>query len=218
MQAFKIFTPSQCSEIVAAFDACENKQEEGKLENDKFYRNSFGVNQLPEALTHAHHVTNFIQKIYPNIVFENVYTRSYHNGSHLLIHTDRPKLDLTLSVCLENMHNFKWGLKVGNVSWVGEWNNQIDSTPWEKSYTTTHVDLGEGVMCEGRKYPHWRDTLVCAPDERVVYAFYHWSFTEPVEQPEPFTREQLAMDVLARLLVDTSFAVADKLIERVKHG
>ena len=216
--SLQIFTPQQCAELVAAFDAHEGKNVEGELQNDPYYRNSFGVYQLPESLKHAEHVTRIVKQVHPNIKFDSVYTRSYHNGSYLLVHTDRPDLDLTLSVCLENKRGFLWDLKISNVPWVGDWKNGIDHTPWTGSYSTTHLGIGQGGLCQGRKYPHWRDTLVCAPDERVVYAFYHWSFTEPVEQPDPFTREQLAMDVLARLLVDTSFAVADKLIERVKHG
>jgi hypothetical protein len=214
----QIFTPQQCAEIVSAFDACDNQVAEGELQNDPYYRNSYGLYQLPKALTHADYVTSIVKKIHPNIKFDSVYTRSYHNGSHLLVHTDRPDLDLTLSVCLENKRGYLWDLKVSNVPWEGEWKNGIDHTPWTGSYSTTHLGLGQGSLCEGRKYPHWRDTLVCKPEERLVYAFYHWSFTEPVEQPEPFTREQLAMDVLARLLVDTSFAVADKLLDRLKHG
>lgn len=219
MMPLQIFTPEQSAELVAAFDAHENKNVEGDLKNDPYYRNSFGVYQLPQALVHARHVTSIVKRIHPNIKFDSVYTRSYHNDSYLLVHTDRPDLDLTLSVCIENKQGYLWDLKISNLPWEGGWKNDANHTPWLGSYSTTHLGLGQGSLCEGRKYPHWRDTLACKPGERVVYAFYHWSFTEPVqieEKPESFTREQLAMDVLSRLLVDTSWAVADKLLDKLK--
>jgi len=221
MQTFQIFTPKQCAEIVAAFDANENKTTEGDLKNDPYYRNSLGIYQLPEALQYGRYVTDTIQKVYPNTKFDSVYTRAYHNSSYLLIHTDRPNLDLTLSVCLENNRGYIWDLKISNLSWEGEWDNNADHTLWQKSYSVTHLGIGQGSLCHGRKYPHWRDTLSCQPNERVVYAFYHWTFIEPILKKEPvknLSREQLALTVLSNLLVDTSWAVADKLIGKMNDS
>jgi hypothetical protein len=220
MLPLEVFTPEQCAELVAAFDASEQKNDESNLPNDPYYRNSFGVYQLPAALKHAQHVTDIVAKVHPNIKFDSTYMRSYHNDSYLLVHTDRPGLDLTISICLENDKGYLWDLKVSNLPWEGgEWDNNIDHSKWQGTYSTAHLGIGQGGLCQGRKYPHWRDTLVCPPGDRLVYVFYHWAFTEPVIERAPaFTREELAMDVLARLLVDTSFAVADKLLDRANHG
>lgn len=169
----RVFTPQECAEIVHAFDQVENKLDENA---EAYYRNSRGIGNLPITLTHVDRITKRIQEQYPGAVFSNTYTREYRKGSVLALHTDRPGLDLTLSICLEKSIPRAWPLNVSKVTYGKDvWETDTDPTPYRASYDSYDMPEGVGAMCEGRKYPHWRDALECADDERVVCVFYHWT-------------------------------------------
>jgi hypothetical protein len=173
----KFFTPYECAQVVAEFDAGEKKAEGTEVSNPYFYR-SFGIPNLSTTLAHKHFVTAYIQTLYPDAVFCNTYTRSSHNTSKLGIHTDRKPLYVTLSVCMEDSDNLRWPLYISKKEWVSAtdvlWDPTTDSLnmDWQKEFTTHVFDTGEGGVIEGRRYPHWRDPLRCGEDQRVVFTFF----------------------------------------------
>ena len=142
-----------------------------------FYNNSLGTYNLPEALEYLLHVDNIVREKYPNIEFENAYTRIYRNESILDIHTDRKGLDITLGVCVYSNIQTKWPISISNRNLVEgiEWNQNTQPTELFKSdKEDIFTPVGTGLIMEGRKYPHWRDRLDCQPDEFVIYTLYHW--------------------------------------------
>jgi hypothetical protein len=126
-----------------------------------YYGNSFGLGGLPahEGLLHA--LTPHIKTItgYHNIVTENSFTRLYFNGAELRRHKDRPGLDLTLSICTYSTIEQDWPL------YCELQNGEIGS------FVT---NPGDGVLILGTAMDHWRDSLVCKPDQFVIQSFYHW--------------------------------------------
>lgn len=168
----EIFNDIERAGLVAAFDAAPNKQnEDGK----SFYKNSFGVYNLPESLYYVSELTRFIRQKYPNAKFNNTYARCYRKGSILGLHTDREGLDVTLSVCLDKNKDRYWPIYISNKEWVGEWDSNADHTPYLSDAVAVNDKPGEGIICEGRKFPHWRNVFDCGDDERALYVFYHWS-------------------------------------------
>jgi len=171
-----ILSVNQCDQIS---DAMQSLWSEGSLyeEQPPFYKNSLGSYNLPEALEHLLQVENNVRVKYPNIEFENAYTRVYRNESILDIHTDRGGLDVTLGICVFSNIQTKWPLSVSNLSLVegNEWNQNIQHIDLFKSdKEDIFIPVGTGVLLEGGKYPHWRDRLDCQPDEFAIYTFYHW--------------------------------------------
>ena len=181
-----VFTLEECAEIVSAFDAFSDKKDES--EQAEFYSNSYGVYNLPQTLYYVGAFTRALKKVYPSIKFANTYTRCYRNGSYLGIHTDRKELDLTLSICIENTKNIEWSLNISNLKWLkNTWDNSVDVSQFKTDFKRHVLDVGTGIFCRGKEYPHWRDPLQCGETDRVIYVFYHW--TIPVENavalPQP---------------------------------
>jgi len=183
-----VFSSDECSEIVREFDRADGKRDES---SESFYKNSVGIGNLPTTLKHVNRLTQDIQKKYPGAVFSNTYTREYRKGSILGVHTDRPGLDLTLSVCLEKKTPVAWPLYISKQTYSGgDWDPKTDTTKYRQEYTAYDMSEGVGSMCEGRKFPHWRDPLECEDDERAIYVFYHW--TMPKAEAAPTTRPSVS--------------------------
>jgi prolyl 4-hydroxylase len=197
-ECLHVFDPQECAELVAAFDASPNKQDEDKAE--AFYRNSYGVYNLPETLYYVSELTQTVREKYPTAKFSNTYTRCYRKGSILGIHTDRSELDVTMSVCLEKRPDRQWPLNVSNKLWHGPWDIKTDPTPFKTDFHSVNIPVGKGAFCEGKKYPHWRDPFECDDDERAVYVFYHW--TIPVQTPPK-------LDETANTKADVSLSLKD---------
>jgi len=89
----------------------------------------------------------------------NTYIREYKNNDFLDKHVDRTDISVTLSICLDSTITKEWPLCV-------KINNQ------EHCFNT---NIGDGiVLFDADKNPHWRDTLICDQNERVVQFFLHW--------------------------------------------
>lgn len=137
-------------------------QHEGS--NDSFYKNSFGTAQIPEFESFLHKMTPKISEAFnmKNIVAENSYTRIYYNGSILGRHIDREGLDITMSLCtFTNLEN-PWPLYFETL---------------EGEVKSADLEPGDGAVILGTKMYHWRDPLVCSPDQYTIMSFYHWRRT-----------------------------------------
>jgi prolyl 4-hydroxylase len=170
-------TQEECAAIVDAFDAVEDKRQEGN--NDAYvYSNSYGVYNLPITLPYADRLTKKLQAIYPNVKFANAYTREYLRHGKLGIHLDRKGLDLTLSVCLEDNHNLFWPLNISKLEHKGPWKSNEDNEHYKQEAISVVLPVGHGAFVEGGKHPHWRDELLCGEAQRAVYTFFHWTLEE----------------------------------------
>lgn len=176
----QVFTDQECRDIVQEFDAAEQKRDEN---NEAYYFNSVGVGNLPTTLKYVDRITAELSKRYPGIQFSNTYTRQYNKGSVLKLHTDRVGLDLTLSVCLEKRTPIAWPLNVSRKVWQGDWRIDANESKFKQEYDSYDPSEGIGAVCEGRKYPHWREEFKCRDGERAVYVFYHWTFPKKVYRP-----------------------------------
>ncbi len=90
----------------------------------------------------------------------NTFVREYVNGSMLKKHLDRKDISVTMSICLESTINKEWSLCA-----------EIE----DKEYCF-NTNIGDGVLLfDADKVIHWRDSLECQENERVVQFFLHWS-------------------------------------------
>lgn len=170
-----IFTNEQCSAIANSIISLKNKGLLDFEDDRNYYKNSMGVMNLPATLELLHVVEPLIRVDNSNICFENTYTRIYQNGSYLKIHTDRPDLFLTLSICVYSDVGSSWPLHVSNVLHHGPWSVELPTDRFLENYSTFDTPVGSGVTCDGLTHPHWRDTLICQPDQMVIQTFYHWN-------------------------------------------
>jgi hypothetical protein len=168
-----ILDREQCNSIATAM---EKLLSEDKLihETDQYYDHSYGYYNLPEAIDLVSYIQPIIRKDYPNIRFENAYTRIYENGSKLAYHTDRKELYLTLSICVYSNIKQDWPLCISNVPYKGPWNPTIPFEVFSHDFTEYLTPVGSGVTCEGTTQVHWRNPLKCKPKQKVIQTFYHW--------------------------------------------
>jgi prolyl 4-hydroxylase len=94
---------------------------------------------------------------------KHTYARIYYNGGLLGKHVDRPGLDYTLSVNLFSTLKKEWPLYC-----IDKKGNEI----------AANTNVGEGILILGTKMQHWRQPLICEPNECVVQLFMHWSLPD----------------------------------------
>jgi hypothetical protein len=174
--------------IIKTFDDVLTKQERLDIidemltpnllreEKEVIYRRSVGKANLPSSLKPIKKLDALAKSIYGNqIEFANSFCRIYYNTSFLGVHADRKLLDITMSVCLLKEFDHEWPLHISKVQYEGKvWDYDIDPSPWTQDYTRHELKENQAVICEGKKYPHWRDTLECDDNKRAFYIFYHW--------------------------------------------
>lgn len=111
-----------------------------------------------------------------DIKFSHSFSRIYVNDSYLDIHTDRPGLDVTVSLCIRKDTKQDWPLCVSRQSHSGLWNEKTDGTMYKKDFVAINLEPGDAGFVYGTMQPHWRDRLVCNEGEKNIYVFYHWTF------------------------------------------
>lgn len=154
-----IFDEKKCKELAKL---TMDYHHHGKLSSeahDRHYKNSFGK-CLKEFDAFFPVLTPIIKEKtgYQNIKIQNSYTRIYFNDSILKKHVDRNGLDLTLSVCLFDNTGKDWPLYVEH----------------DGKVVPVITKVGEGGLILGTKMNHWRDLLICKPDQMVIQCFFHW--------------------------------------------
>lgn len=175
----KLITPERC-EILNQLALKYKEDKKLNHEADKtHYANSYGNGRIPEYEKLLKELTPLIKEKtgLQNITEENSYTRIYYNGAMLKRHIDRKELDLTLSLCTFTNLDKPWELHVELE------NGKIASF---------ETKPGQAALILGNKMPHWRDDLVCRPDQYVIQSFYHWKINhQPLdvsEKPETFKK------------------------------
>jgi hypothetical protein len=178
----KVLTTEECRRLVNEFDASATRQ----LEGDAFYRGSIGLYQPPASLAVVERLERQLEPVFGSLEFENSYLRAYLKGSILGIHTDRPGLDVTLSVCLEHDFEGEYPLWCSRQPFFGPWKDNLPShEAWKSDAVALELALGDGAAMDGIRYPHWREEF--KQDGRAVYIFFHWRRRRPpvTEPPKP---------------------------------
>lgn len=177
-----LLTPEDCKEIA---DEMYSYFQRGNLQHEtgEDNLNSFGFYNLPSTMVKTSKIEQVIKKDFgKNIVFENNYTRIYLNGSTMGCHVDRERLDITLSVNVYSDLNFLYPLKISKKELIHknlDWNLNEDTLKYYKEDYFNGICLpGEGVATLARKFPHWREPLICANDEMLIQTFFHWKYIE----------------------------------------
>jgi len=169
----KFFTPQECEELVQEFFTLRHFDEN---QSPEFYKNSYGFQNQPGSLKYIDRAQSLLTR-YDDLIFANTYTRCYQRHSVLKIHTDRKGLDVSLSVCLEDKNNLEWPLKVSTQEFTGEtWD--FNERNFKDIHVQAHIGVGYGAVVEGRRFPHWRDELLCGEKQRAIYLFFHWTFSK----------------------------------------
>lgn len=167
-----IVTPNEADSLADAIISANLNDESGQV----YYNNSKGTSDIPESHKYIDRFTGLISTVYKKpFKFSHTYSRIYSNGSFLKIHTDREGLDITISLCVRIEAKMLWPLSVSHVPHVGPWKHDLDFDYYRKLYTSITLDKCDGALMEGIIYPHWRDDLICSPEEKNIYIFYHWT-------------------------------------------
>lgn len=165
-----ILSPEEVNGIVSALNP-----KDGKIETSHYYKGSVGFYNLPVTNQYLGRIEDLVMPLFDyRLKFENSFTRIYINDSHLGFHIDRPQLDVTMSLCLKR--DVAWPLCVS----IKEADNNYSESNFEsyiEAFEGYDVKPGSAVVCEGRRFPHWREPLVCAENQENIYVFFHWSKT-----------------------------------------
>ena len=94
---------------------------------------------------------------------QHTYCRIYYNGGMLGRHVDRPGLDYTLSITLFSTLTKPWPLYA-----IDKKGNEINAD----------TKVGDGLLILGTNMQHWREPLVCEPNQCVIQLFMHWAYPD----------------------------------------
>jgi len=156
-----ILTKEECNILKNQFDI--DKQINPSLDKSKVTGNTYGYepsyifNEYLDKLKSSVLKLNYKIDDLRNV---NSYIREYKNNDFLKKHRDRDDISVTMSICVESTINKVWPL-----------NAEIDDI--EYSFNT---NVGDAiVLFDADKIHHWRDTLICNENERVIQFFLHWT-------------------------------------------
>jgi hypothetical protein len=155
-----ILTKEECEFLTYQFDI--DKKIKPSIDMFKDTGNSYGFEPSHIFNQYLDKLKSKILEINSNIddlTNVNTFVREYKNNDFLRKHIDRMDISTTISICLESNINKDWPLFV-------KINNQEYSV---------NMDIGDGVILfDADKIVHWRNTLICNENERVIQFFLHW--------------------------------------------
>lgn len=89
-------------------------------------------------------------KLYPTYS----YYRVYRNGNDLKPHKDRPSCEISTTMCFDYSCKTSWPIYMeGNL---------------------VNLNPGDMIIYRGCDLSHWRETLICSPEEWHVQGFFHY--------------------------------------------
>lgn len=155
-----ILTKEECKLLTHQFDI--DKQTNPSWDNINRVGNAYGFEPSYIFNQYLDKLKSKILEINPNIddlTNVNAFVREYKNNSYLEKHIDRKDISVTISICLESTINKEWPL------WA-----KID-----KQDCSFNMETGDGVLLfNADNIIHWRDSLVCNQNERILQFFLHW--------------------------------------------
>lgn len=114
--------------------------------------------------------------------FSHNFYRIYYNNSRLMPHIDKPGLDITLTVNIGGLQDWKIFFAEHTLpdDFIKMYSQQkfdeyVDLMQHTKKYRSFETPRGSGVVCYARKTPHWRETLICNEHEYMAQIFFHWT-------------------------------------------
>jgi hypothetical protein len=156
-----ILTKEECSILTNQFDV--DKKINASFDKPNSTGDSYGFEPSYIFNEYLNKFKSSILKLNSKIDdLENVNTfiREYKNNNFLKKHRDRNDISVTMSICLDSTINKEWPLSA-----------EIDGI--EYSFNT---NVGDAiVLFNADKTQHWRDTLICNENERVIQFFLHWT-------------------------------------------
>ena len=158
-----VLTEKQCNEFTNMMYKFKNDNKLVNEINRKYLKVSYGggneqFEPLFESLTQRLEAELGI-KMLPI----NTYARIYYNGGALYKHKDRVGFDYALSITLFDNLNKEWPLYC-----IDKFGNEV----------SINIKRGDGAMMLSTELEHWRDDLICEPDQHVVQLFMHWAFVK----------------------------------------
>lgn len=125
------------------------------------YKESYGANNLPGLNDLFDHVTLTVSDLTGlRLEKENSYTRMYYNGGTLDRHIDRPELNLTVSIQIENTTGKEAPLYAEDYSGT--------------AYSCV-LENGDGLIMKGADLTHWRDPISTDIEGGyLMCVFFHW--------------------------------------------
>lgn len=155
-----ILTKEECKLLTHQFDI--DKQTNPSWDNINRVGNAYGFEPSYIFNQYLDKLKSKILEINPNIddlTNVNAFVREYKNNSYLEKHIDRKDISVTISICLESTINKEWPL------WA-----KIDNQD-----CSLNMETGDGVLLfNADNIIHWRDSLVCNQNERILQFFLHW--------------------------------------------
>lgn len=155
-----ILTKEECKSLAHQFDI--DKKIKPSIDAIEHTGNSYGFQPSDIFNEYLDKLKSKILEINSNIddlTNVNTFVREYKNNDFLIKHFDRKDISTTISICLESTINKKWPL-------YAKINNQEHSV---------NMDVGDGVLLfNADNIVHWRNTLICNENERVLQFFLHW--------------------------------------------
>ena len=160
-----VLTPSQCEQFADTMLRLKNEnvlKYDGEVPNP-YYKESYSGNHGDFEAALREVTPRMENELGVKLKPANSYCRVYYNGATLTPHKDRVGLDYTLSITLRTTLDKEWPL------WCIDHNGV--SVPVD-------IKVGDGAMMLGHTMTHWRDALVCSPEQYTVQLFMHWGFAE----------------------------------------
>jgi hypothetical protein len=155
-----ILTKEECKSLAHQFDI--DKKIKPSIDDIQHTGNSYGFQPSDIFNEYLDKLKSKILEINSNIddlSNVNTFVREYKNNDFLIKHFDRKDISTTISICLESTINKEWPL-------YAKINNQEHSV---------NMDVGDGVLLfDADNIVHWRNTLICNENERVLQFFLHW--------------------------------------------
>ena len=155
-----ILTKEECKSLAHQFDI--DKKIKPSIDDIQHTGNSYGFQPSDIFNEYLDKLKSKILEINSNIddlSNVNTFVREYKNNDFLIKHFDRKDISTTISICLESTINKEWPL-------YAKINNQEHSV---------NMDVGDGTLLfDADNIVHWRNTLICNENERVLQFFLHW--------------------------------------------
>lgn len=130
------------------------------------YKPSYGFGGVQKFNNYLNFISKpLAEKLGINWKDKHCYCRIYYNGGLLGKHVDRPGLDYTLSITLMSTLTKPFPLYV-----IDKKGNEISAD----------TKVGDGILILGTKMQHWREPLVCEPNQSCIQLFMHWSYPDNI--------------------------------------
>lgn len=159
---------------------CYYKENKLRNEQNDYVKNCFGEKNIPVTLENIEEMKEKVRQDYgSDYEFTHSYSRIYFNGGLLSIHVDRLGLDLTGTLTVFNNLDEPWPIHFSKKQYVYPHEKDYPDQGnfgYRRDFTSIDVKPNQMAVCLGTRTPHWRDKLVCRPDQYSIHVFYHWKY------------------------------------------